>query len=122
MKWALMGLTGLAAGVLAGMGMGGGTILIPALTLLFGVSQRGAQGVNMLCFLPAAAVALWIHRREGRLDAKTGLPIMAAGLAGAAAGALLAQWMDPAWLRKGFGILLMGLCAARLTGGGRTEN
>lgn len=48
------------------MGMGGGTLLIPALTLLMGIPQRQAQGVNMLSFLPAAAVALYIHKkREG---------------------------------------------------------
>ena len=36
-------IAGIASGVIAGMGMGGGTLLIPALTLLLGVAQRGAQ-------------------------------------------------------------------------------
>lgn len=54
---------GAAAGVISGMGMGGGTLLIPALTLLMGIPQRQAQGVNMLSFLPAAAAALYIHKR-----------------------------------------------------------
>lgn len=63
-----------AAGVISGMGMGGGTLLIPALTLLMGIPQRQAQGVNMLSFLPAAAAALYIHKKEGRLELKSSLP------------------------------------------------
>ena len=58
-------LSGLAAGVLAGMGMGGGTLLIPLLTLALGVGQQEAQGVNMLAFLPGAILALWVHKRAG---------------------------------------------------------
>ena len=69
-----------AAGVISGMGMGGGTLLIPALTLLMGIPQRQAQGVNMLSFLPAAAVALYIHKKEGRLELKSSLPVIAAGI------------------------------------------
>jgi uncharacterized membrane protein YfcA len=33
-------IAGLASGVVAGMGMGGGTLLIPILTLLLNVSQK----------------------------------------------------------------------------------
>ena len=57
-------IAGIASGVIAGMGMGGGTLLIPALTLLLGVAQRGAQGVNMLSFLPAA-VLHWSYTAKG---------------------------------------------------------
>ena len=63
-------LSGLAAGVLAGMGMGGGTLLIPLLTLALGVGQQEAQGVNMLAFLPGAILALWVHKRAGRVSFK----------------------------------------------------
>jgi len=111
-----MALAGLGAGVLAGMGMGGGTVLIPALTMLLGVSQQGAQGVNMLSFLPGAALALWIHRREGRLDIRSSLPIIFSGVAASAAGALLASMIEGALLRKGFGVFLMLLSAAQLMG------
>ncbi|MBQ6692552.1 MAG: sulfite exporter TauE/SafE family protein, partial [Clostridia bacterium] len=57
MRGLLLILTGFLAGVAAGMGMGGGTLLIPALTLLLGVPQHMAQGVNVAAFLPAAAAA-----------------------------------------------------------------
>ena len=71
MRELLLFVIGAAAGVISGMGMGGGTLLIPALTLLMGIPQRQAQGVNMLSFLPAAAVALYIHKKEGRLELKS---------------------------------------------------
>ena len=83
-------IAGIASGVIAGMGMGGGTLLIPALTLLLGVAQRGAQGVNMLSFLPAAVIALAIHRKGGRLEVKKSLPAIIAGIAGAVLGSLAA--------------------------------
>ena len=94
---------GAAAGVISGMGMGGGTLLIPALTLLMGIPQRQAQGVNMLSFLPAA---LYIHKKEGRLELKSSLPVIAAGIVGALAGALAAGWLEEEWLKKAFGLFL----------------
>ena len=95
-----------AAGVISGMGMGGGALLVPALTLLMGIPQRQAQGVNMLSFLPAAAAALFIHKREGRLKLKGSLPIIAGGLLGAVAGALFAARLSEEWLKKAFGLFL----------------
>lgn len=38
----LLVLAGIAAGALGGMGMGGGTILIPVLTIFFDVEQKQA--------------------------------------------------------------------------------
>ena len=61
---------GLAGGLLGGMGMGGGTVLIPILTVLCGVPQHLAQSVNLLSFLPMAALSLPVHARDGLLDAR----------------------------------------------------
>ena len=49
MAFLLLALCGFAGGLLGGMGMGGGTALIPLLTLA-GVPQAAAQGVNLLSF------------------------------------------------------------------------
>lgn len=106
MRELLLFVIGAAAGVISGMGMGGGTLLIPALTLLMGIPQRQAQGVNMLSFLPAAAVALYIHKKEGRLELKSSLPVIAGGLLGAVAGALFAARLSEEWLKKAFGLFL----------------
>lgn len=102
-------LSGLAAGVLAGMGMGGGTLLIPLLTLALGVGQQEAQGVNMLAFLPGAILALWVHKRAGRVSFKGCWPMLLLGVLGSALGALAAGWIQTAWLKRLFGLFLMVL-------------
>ncbi len=107
-------IAGIASGVIAGMGMGGGTLLIPALTLLLGVAQRAAQGVNMLSFLPAAVVALIIHRRAGRLDVKRSISAVAAGIVGAVLGSLAAGWIQEGTLKRVFGIFLMVMAAGEI--------
>ena len=51
-------LAGGAAGVLSGFGVGGGTLLLVYMTAFAGLDQRLAQGINLLYFLPSAAMAL----------------------------------------------------------------
>ena len=46
MSFILYLLAGFFSGMLGGMGMGGGTVLIPALTILFRVEQHIAQATN----------------------------------------------------------------------------
>ena len=59
-------ISGILFGIIAGMGMGGGIILIPVLTILLGVDQQGAQGLNLLCFLPMAGFALDVYKRQNK--------------------------------------------------------
>ncbi len=92
-------LSGLAAGVLAGMGMGGGTLLIPLLTLALGVGQQEAQGVNMLAFLPGAILALWVHKRAGRVSFKGCWPMLLLGVLGYCPGGF-GRRLDPDRLAK----------------------
>lgn len=63
-------LAGVLSGVFAGMGMGGGTLLIPILTLLLGVDQRAAQGVNLLVFLPMAIVVIIVYAKKKMINFK----------------------------------------------------
>jgi len=102
-------LIGLAAGIISGMGIGGGAILIPALVLFVQPEQHVAQSVNLLFFIPTAIVALAIHIRYKNVDFKTGIPILVFGLAGAILGAKIALSMDGEILRKIFGIFLLGM-------------
>ena len=67
MSFILYLLAGFFSGMLGGMGMGGGTILIPALTILFGVEQHIAQATNLIAFLPMAAFSLRVHKDKGNL-------------------------------------------------------
>ena len=61
-------LAGMGCGVLSAWGVGGGTLLLLVMTLFFGVDQAAAQGVNLLYFLPTAAMGLIWHRQNGLLD------------------------------------------------------
>ena len=105
MMWGVAAI-GFFSGIISGMGIGGGTILIPALLFLTEVNQQQAQGVNLIYFIPTAVVALITHRKNG-----TAKPLALLGLAGAAAGAFLAVSLESEILKKLFGgfLLLMGL-------------
>jgi len=103
-------LVGLAAGIISGMGIGGGAILIPALTIFLEIEQQKAQNINLLYFLPTALFALFVHKKEGNIETE-GLPsLILFGVPGAIAGALIAVNIDSFYLRKGFAIFL--LCMA----------
>jgi len=107
MEWLTAVLAGAVTGILSGFGVGGGTLLLIWMTAFAGVPQDLAQGVNLLYFLPAAAMALPTHFKNGYIDKKTALPAIAAGLAGTAAAAWAATAVDVALLRRCFGVFLI---------------
>ena len=107
-------LTGAASGVLGGMGMGGGTLLIPALTVFFGLPQKYAQAINLVSFVPMAATASFIHLKNGRVVAD-GLAfiVIPAAITGAAFG-FLAAAIDGDILKKLFGAFLVFLAVFQI--------
>ena len=104
-------LAGAATGVLSGFGVGGGTLLLVYMTLFAGLEQPLAQGINLLYFLPAAALALPAHIKNGYIEKKVLFPAILAGLCTAALCAWLATGLDTGLLRKLFGgfLVLIGL-------------
>ena len=122
MSWIVYIIAGLLSGVVAGMGMGGGTILIPALTLLIGMGQHAAQGVNMIAFIPGAIIALVVHAKAGRLNVKSCIPIMILGAAGAVAGALVANSLEADWLKRAYGVFLIGLSVIQFISGEKNKS
>ena len=110
MMWGVAAI-GFFSGIISGMGIGGGTILIPALLFLTDITQQQAQGVNLIYFIPTAITALITHQKKGNLDWKTAKPLAILGLLGAAAGAFLAVSLESEVLKKVFGgfLFLMGL-------------
>ena len=106
-------LCGIAGGILGGMGMGGGTALIPLLTIFAGVEQGVAQGVNLLSFLPMSLVALTIHAKAGLLRVKS-LPLLCIpALIFSVLFSLLAAHLPGSLLRSGFGAFLVCLAVVR---------
>lgn len=96
---------GFFSGITSGMGVGGGVILIPVLTLILGVEQKIAQGINLLYFIPTGAVALWVHYKNNSIEIKIAWIIAAFGVAGSIAGAYLAGIIPSHILRRIFALL-----------------
>lgn len=96
----LPALAGFFTGILSAWGIGGGTLLLLVMSLFLGVDQITAQGINLLYFLPTAAMALVQHRKNGLLDAPVLGGAIPWGLPAAALGAFLATAADVAALKK----------------------
>lgn len=100
---------GFIGGIPAGMGMGGGTVTIPLLTIVGGVGQKVAQCANLFAFLPMSIGALKMHA-ENKLLKTEGifwvvLPALLLSILGSTAAAILPS----AILAKSFGVFLTGL-------------
>lgn len=76
MKGFLFFIAGLSGGVLAGMGMGGGTLTIPLLVVLLHTAQLDAQFINLLAFLPTGIIALFLHIKNGFVSKRHILPLL----------------------------------------------
>jgi uncharacterized membrane protein YfcA len=103
-------LLGAAVGVLSAlMGIGGGIVLVPALVLLFGLSQAEAQGTSLATIPLGAIIAALLYHQSVPLR----LPVVAAVAAGFVAGAYLGTRLMPhvpaEGLRLAFGVLLLYL-------------
>lgn len=102
-------LAGLFSGVVSGMGIGGGAILIPVLTMLLNVDQQVAQCTNLVYFIPTAIAALVIHIKNKSVDFKTAFPIICFGVIGAILGSWIAVFMSAKVLRKIFAVFLFAM-------------
>jgi uncharacterized protein len=106
--------TGMAAGLL---GVGGGILMVPFLTLAVGLSQHSAEATSLVVVLPTAVVASLALRRRGIGDLPAALRFGGAGALGAVGGALLALTLGGSTLRIVFAVFL-GLVGLRLVGDG----
>jgi hypothetical protein len=112
---ALVGF-GLVAGVASGLlGVGGGTIIVPFLTLAVGLSQHSAEATSLLVILPTAIAGSLALRRRGVGDLGLSLRFGVFGAAGSVLGALLALALPAGALRIVFAVFvgIFGLRLAR---------
>ena len=115
---------GVLAGVASGLlGVGGGTLLVPFLTLAVGLSQHAAEATSLLVILPTAIAGTFALRRRGVGDAALAVRFGVVGSIGAVLGALLALALPAATLRVVFAVFVgfVGLKLVRdaVRGGGR---
>lgn len=99
---------GLVAGILSGLiGIGGGTIIVPALILFFGFSQHMAQGTTLALLIPPIGIlAVWTYYKDGFVDFHTALLICTGFLFGGFLGAKIATNLSNVLLERIFGVVL----------------
>lgn len=107
MEFLWLFLAGLVSGIVGGMGMGGGTLLIPILTIFLSFKQKSAQAINLLVFIPMSLVALIIHIKNKLVDFKVGIPIIISGVAFSVFGSYLASILSNKLLQKIFAVFLL---------------
>jgi uncharacterized membrane protein YfcA len=100
---------GLAAGVLSGLlGIGGGIIIVPALIILFGLTQQQAQGTTLALMIPPIGLlAAWTYYKAGYVDIKIAAFICLGFFIGGFFGAKLATGLSTQVLQKVFGVALL---------------
>jgi hypothetical protein len=100
---------GLVAGILSGMfGIGGGTIIVPALLYLCGFDQLKAQGTSLAIMLPPVGVLAFIeYYKRGQVSVKAGILICIFLIVGSFFGAKVANNVPIAFIKKGFAILMI---------------
>lgn len=106
--------TGLAAGMLAGlMGVGGGVIIVPLLTIVFGFPLVLAKGTSLAVIVPTAIIGTLRNVRHGTTNLRTGVLMGAAGVLTAAWASQISLELDPTVSAWSFSALLV-LVAVRL--------
>ena len=100
-------LTGIIAGSISGLGMGGGTILILVLSNFLGIEQHVAQATNLVFFIPTAISAIIINLKQKLINLKLSLIIILSGVIGTIIGSEIAISLNATNLKKYFGIFLL---------------
>ena len=101
---ALGGTVGLLAGF---MGVGGGVLAVPLLTLVLGMSQHQAQGTSLGLMMITAPAGTLEHARHGNLVTWLAPTIAVGALVAAPVGGRLAQLLSHDLLLKGFALFLL---------------
>ena len=102
----LLILFGFLAGIIGGMGMGGGTVLVPLLSFL-DLGQKSIQATNLISFLPMCVVALLFHNKNHLICKKHVGWIIVPAVLFSVLGALLGQNTQNDTLRLCFAVFLV---------------
>lgn len=105
----LLVLVGLVAGFLSGLvGIGGGVIIVPALVILLGFSQKLAQGTSLgILLLPVGILGVIQYYKQGYLDVNYVLIISVAFILGSFLGSKMALSLSDEKMKKIFAIVML---------------
>lgn len=88
-------------------GLGGGVVVIPLLTLGFGVDMRYAVGAALVTSIASSSGAAAAYIKEGITNIRIGMFLEIASTAGAVVGAIIAMHLDKMYIAIIFGVILM---------------
>ncbi len=105
----LLILVGIAAGILSGLvGVGGGIVIVPALVLILGFSQKLAQGTSLgILLLPVGILGVMQYYKQGYVDIRVVLIISAAFLIGSYFGSKFALSLPQEMIKKIFAVFMI---------------
>ncbi len=108
-QWLALLIVGAVAGVAAGMfGIGGGVIIVPALTILLAFDLKAAVGTSLAALLmPVSIFAVLQYYRAGKFSIRTSALIGFGLIFGAIIGAQIALGIDTNLLRQLYGVFLL---------------
>lgn len=105
--WLKLLAIGLVTGLVNGLlGIGGGTILIPCMVFLLGISQHQAHGTSLAIILPTALVSAFIYGLNNDLNIRLALQVALGGIAGGYLGARLMNFIPALTLKKFFAVFM----------------
>ena len=98
-------------GFLAGLGVGGGRLLMLWLTAVVNMDYAVAKTVNLLFFLPTALITTFSHKKQGSVDLRKILPAIICACISAGIFSRIGKYIDTTLLKKLFGgiLILTGL-------------
>lgn len=100
-------LIGSLLGFLAGLGIGGGSLLMLWLTAVVSLDYLTARSINLLFFLPCACISTFLRRKSGQLEVKNLLPSILFGCITTAFTSFLSYRLELTLIKKFFGGLLV---------------
>lgn len=113
----LLALSGLAAGAFGALlGLGGGVLIVPILTLGFGLPLTAAIGTSLIAVIATSTGAAAINVRAGRADVRLGILLGAGTAVGALTGGVIAGFLPERILAGLFAILLLYTAVTMLRG------
>ena len=122
-----VGLLMLAGGVAAGafgslLGLGGGLLIVPLLTIGFGLPLREAVGVSLVCVIVTSSASAGVYLQRRQADLRLGMVLELFTAIGAIAGGLIAFLLDERLLAGLFAVLLLYVAATMVRGRRRPED
>jgi uncharacterized membrane protein YfcA len=102
-------LIGFAAGILSSMvGIGGGVVIVPALVLALGMSQKLAQGTSLALMLPPIGIlAVMNYYKQGYVDMKVAGIICTTFIIGGYVGSKIVLGLEPSLVKKIFAVFMI---------------